>query len=256
MNIRDLHPEDEHGHEPPNGELLAAEYVLGIPDAVQRRDLQARIGRDPDFAARVAAWERHFGALLDEIAPASVPAHLWPRIRARLGWPAVEGERQRGLWHHVGFWRGAAGVATAAAIALVFVLRMPRPVAPPPPVVIVQPPAAPAALPVTTLARDNGSPAWLASIDAAHGTVLVVPVPTPADAEGRVPELWVIPPGEAPRSLGLVSTERSRTLAVPKALLRALAAGSTLAVSLEPPGGAPHGVPTGPITATGKIEAI
>lgn len=69
-------------------------------------------------------------------------------------------------------------------------------------------------------------------------------------------ELWLIPPGEAPKSLGLVSTDKTQSITVPKTLLRALAKGSTLAVSLEPPGGAPQGTPTGPIIAKGGIEAI
>jgi anti-sigma-K factor RskA len=71
-----------------------------------------------------------------------------------------------------------------------------------------------------------------------------------------VPELWLIPPGEAPRSLGLLTVDKTQLVIVSKALLRALAKGSTLAVSLEPAGGAPQGVPTGPIIAKGGIEAI
>lgn len=71
-----------------------------------------------------------------------------------------------------------------------------------------------------------------------------------------MPELWLIPPGEAPRSLGLLTVDKTQLVIVSKALLRALAKGSTLAVSLEPPGGAPQGVPTGPIIAKGGIEAI
>lgn len=85
---------------------------------------------------------------------------------------------------------------------------------------------------------------------------LVVPVPAPADAQGRVPELWLIPPGEAPRSLGLVSIDKAHTVSVPADIRRALAVGSTLAISLEPQGGAPQGVPTGPIVAKGGIQAI
>ena len=85
---------------------------------------------------------------------------------------------------------------------------------------------------------------------------MTAPASAPADVQGRVPELWLIPPGEAPKSLGLVSVDKAQLVVVPKALLRALAKGSTLAISLEPPGGAPQGVPTGPIIAKGGIESI
>jgi anti-sigma-K factor RskA len=146
-------------------------------------------------------------------------------------------------------------LAAAAAVAAVFFGRVQPPPAPPvtPPVAVLP---GESAQPVTTLARDDGTPGWLASIDAARGTVRMVPVPAPSDVQGRVPELWLIPPGEAPRSLGLISVDRTQLVVVPKALLRALAKGSTLAISLEPPGGAPQGVPTGPIIAKGGIETI
>lgn len=258
MNIRDPQFDEDAGHEPPSADVLAGEYVLGVLDAVQRRQVQARIEADPAFARLVAEWEQRFAALSDEIAPETVPAHLWPRIRTRLGWPAVEGER-RGVWQSVGFWRGATALAAAAAVAAVLIGRVPptpTPTPAPPPVVVAPPPppVVEPAKPVTTLAHDDGSPGWLASIDAARGVVTMVPVPAPADAQGRVAELWLIPAGEAPRSLGLVSTDKAHSVTVPDELLRALAQGSTLAITLEPPGGAPQGVPTGPIIAKGAIQ--
>lgn len=246
--------DDDFGPEPPDAELHAAEYVLGVLDATQRLQAQARIAADPAFAAAVADWERRLADLLDEIAPADVPAHLWPRLRTRLGWSPV-GDERRGLWQNLGFWRTATGLAAAAALAAVFVGRLPQPPVPPvAPPIAVEPPEQ--AKPVTTLAHDDGSPGWLASLDLKQGKVLMVPVPAPADAQGRVPELWLIPAGEAPRSLGLVSIDKAHTVAVPKDLLRALKPGSTLAITLEPPGGAPHGNPTGPIVAKGGLQTI
>jgi anti-sigma-K factor RskA len=118
------------------------------------------------------------------------------------------------------------------------------------------PPLAPVLGPsvVTPLAHDDGTPAWLVSVDRTRGTVAIVPVPGPRDPQGRVPELWLIPPGQAPRSLGLVSVDQSRTVAVPADLRAALASGSVLAVSLEQPTGIPHAAPTGPIIAKGAIR--
>ncbi|HEV8693389.1 MAG TPA: anti-sigma factor [Lysobacter sp.] len=254
MNIRDPQFDEGPGREPPSADVLAGEYVLGVLDAEQRRQAQARIIADPAFAHLVAAWEQRFGSLLDTIEPVAAPAHVWPRIRTRVGWSPVEGSKH-GVWQSVGFWRGMTALAAAAAVAAVFLGRVQQPPAPPvTPPVAVQP--GESAQPVTTLARDDGTPGWLASIDAASGTVRMVPVPAPADAQGRVPELWLIPPGEAPRSLGLISIDKTQLVVVPKALLRVLAKGSTLAISLEPPGGAPQGVPTGPIIAKGGIEVI
>jgi len=247
MSSHPIDPADAGGLEPPTPDLLAGEYVLGVLDEAQRRDVQARIAGDPTFARLVSDWERSLEPLHAEFAPAEVPASVWPSIRRRLGWEP-QPEAPRGLWWSVGFWRAATGFAAAAAVAAIVIGPQWQSPAPPP-VAEEQ-----AAKPVTTLAQDDGRPAWLASVDPVRGTVLMVPVPAAADSQGRVPELWLIPPGEAARSLGLVSIDKSHTVAVPAALRQALAAGSTLAVTLEPPGGAPAGVATGPIVAKGQIK--
>jgi anti-sigma-K factor RskA len=88
------------------------------------------------------------------------------------------------------------------------------------------------------------------------GKVLMVPVPAAADAQGRAPELWLIPAGGAPRSLGLVSIDRAHTVQVPASLRNDLINGSVLAITLEPSGGAPRGVPTGPVIAKGDIANL
>ena len=273
MNIRDLHDRDFEGREPPSADLLAGEYVIGVLDAEQRREAEARIARDPGFARLVAEWERRLAPLLDDLAPVEVPAHLWPRVRTRLGWPAVGDDSGRpaspsGLWQNVGFWRAAAGLAAAAALLAIiagpmdlFGPRGPGPVAVTPPVErppVERPPVEnpDAPKPVTTLAHDDGSPGWLASVDARAGTVLMVPVPAPADARGREPELWLIAPGGTPKSLGIVSINRSHTVKVPDTLRAGLTQGAVLAITLEPHGGAPHGVATGPIIAKGEIATL
>ncbi len=277
MNIRDLHHQEFDGHEPPSADLLAGEYVLGVLDADQRRAAQARIASDSGFARLVSDWEQRLAPLLAEFGDAEVPPHVWPRIRSQLGWPSVgtadAPAAKSGLWQSAGFWRAATGLAAAAALAAVAVGPLgllgdapdagpgpiatnpgPAPTPTPTPTPPVEDPSAPK--PVTTLARDDGSPGWLASVDRKDGTVLMVPVPTAADADGRVPELWLIPPGETPKSLGVVSIDRSHTVKVPDALRDALAQGALLAITLEPGGGAPRGIPTGPVVARGDIVTL
>lgn len=254
MSANDPRFDDAAGPEPPDADLFAAEYALGVLDAGQRLQAQARIAADPAFAQAVADWERRLASLLDEIASADVPAHLWPRLRTRLGWSPV-GDERRGVWQNLSFWRAATALAAAAALAAIFVGRPPQPPAPTPaPPVAVKP--AGQAKPVTTLVHDDGSPGWMASLDIKQGQMLMVPVRAPADAQGRMPELWLIPAGHAPLSLGLVSTEWPHTVAVPKQHQWALKPGSTLAVTLEPAGGAPQGAPTGPMVAKGGLQTI
>ncbi len=235
--------ESEPG-DPPDDELLAGELVLGVLGPAERERAQARAEADREFSARVAGWERRFAPWLAEVAPLAPPAQLWPQIRRRLGWDSTPAARA-GLWQSLALWRSAAALAAVAALAL----WLSRPQTPAPP-----PPESALAKAVTTLARDDGSPGWLASVDPAHGTVLMVPVPGAPDAKGRVPELWIIPAGEAPRSLGAVSITKSHTVAVPADSRSALVAGSVLAITLEPPAGLPHAAPSGPVIAKGAIQ--
>ncbi len=252
--------------EPTDDSLVAAEYVIGVLDATSRSLVQSRIESEPAFAALVMQWEYSFTAWLAAY-PQAVPAtHVWARLRIRMGWSAMDDAPVRPpatasgtAWQRIGFWRVTTALATAAAVVIAVLRLAPGPVAstvPAPASVAVTPQTAPEsqlARPVTTLAHDDGTPGWLATVDKTDGKVLMVPVPTPPDPTGKVAELWLIPPGQAPKSLGLVSTEKAHTIAVPDALKPDLADGAVLAITLEPPGGAPHGVATGPVLAKGLI---
>lgn len=261
MNARDLHDLHDDG-EPPSADILAGEYVLGVLDAAQRAEVERRIASDPGFARLVAQWENRLAPLLESLGTEAVPAHLWPRIRTSLGWPAATTASPR-IWQRTGFWQGMTALAAALALVAVFSRRDLEPTTPSPTPVAVTPtppttPAEPeqATKPVTPLLHDDGTPGWLASVDKAQGKVLMVPVPAAADAAGRATELWLIPAGGTPRSLGLVSINRAHTVAVPATLRDALVNGSVLAITLEPSTGAPQGIPTGPIIAKGDIANL
>lgn len=244
---------DPSGHEggvPPSDDVRAGEYVAGVLSAEDRRDVQARIARDEAFARLVEDWERRFSPWSARVPPAEPSAHVWPRIRSRLGWEPVQSARS-GLWNNAPFWRATAGLAAAAGIAAVALMLAGR-VPPPAPTVTEEQ----AAKPVTVLARDDGATGWIARIDAAQGKVLMVPVPVPADPSGRAHELWIIPAGGAPRSLGFVSNEKAHSIDVPPALRPLVASGATLAVTLEDQAGMPHRAPNGPVVARGNIRSI
>jgi anti-sigma-K factor RskA len=68
---------------------------------------------------------------------------------------------------------------------------------------------------------------------------------------GRSLELWALPRGAQPKSLGVLAGARSelKLLAVAD---RSLGDVPTLAISLEPPGGSPTGTPT-EVTFTGAV---
>ena len=103
--------------------------------------------------------------------------------------------------------------------------------------------------------RQDGSPAYSATIDMQRGMVVVMPLGGGSIDASRVPELWLIPADGKPRSLGLIKRDGAMTMRLPAAL-RGMAAGAMLAVSMEPPGGSPTGLPTGPVMAKGRIERV
>lgn len=232
---------------PPEHALQAAEYALGVLDAQARREAERRIADDPAFAAEVAAWEARLAPMLDEAVPVAPPDRAWPRIQASLG-HAASPEKTRGprasLWRSLPFWRtaGAAGFAFAAA-AMVYIA-------------VQRPPRIPASAPyVAAIVRDDGSAAYSATLDMQRGMLVVMPMGGATADAARVPELWLIPADGKPRSLGVIRRDGAMMLPMPAAL-RDMAAGAMLAVTMEPPGGSPTGLPTGPVMAKGRIERV
>ncbi len=63
-------------------QALAGEFVLGLADPAERRRLERRIERDPEFAAAVQAWQRHFSGLDATATPVTPSPDLWTRIEA------------------------------------------------------------------------------------------------------------------------------------------------------------------------------
>lgn len=65
-------------------DVLAAEYVLGALSSETMVAVEARIARDPDFAALVEAWRRDL-APLDKLAtPVDPPRDLFDNIMAKV----------------------------------------------------------------------------------------------------------------------------------------------------------------------------
>lgn len=258
-------PDDQ---DPRDGDVLAGEYVLGVLDASERRRVEQLIQDDPAFASEVLFWESRLAALADEIAPATVPDYVWARISSELGLaqaprpaPAAKPRRDT-FWENVGVWRllTAGGFATAAVclFALLNVVRAPQPDVPvAPPVVTVPEPAAPAGSTemASTLTQDDGEPGYVATMDAATGRITVTPLQPAAD-DNLVPELWLIPPDGVARSLGVFDESTSQSAKIPEDFIGLLSTEAILAITLEPPGGAPGGKATGPVVAKGGIQLL
>ena len=77
----------------------------------------------------------------------------------------------------------------------------------------------------------------------------------PARQAGRDYELWVLPKGGKPVSLGVLPSKGLFQRALSPAQEQALASSTQVAVSIEPAGGSPTGQPTGAIVFVAPLRA-
>jgi anti-sigma-K factor RskA len=220
--------------------LTAAEYVLGVLDATQRGAAERRIGRDPAFAREVAFWEERLGGLASAVPEIAPPRRLWSKIDDSLG---AGRAGTVGLWRSLSFWRslalGTSALAAACLAALIYVGAIGTTGAPL----------------VARLDADGGQAGFVAAVNTGEASLTIVPAAL-LGQEQKSLELWLIPPGDKPHSLGLIDPGRPVTIKVPKDLLTQVNNEAVLAVSLEPLGGSPTGQPTGPVIANGKLAQL
>jgi anti-sigma-K factor RskA len=230
-------------------EMLAAEYVLGTLDGMEREAVARRRARDSTLDAAITAWERRLVPFNHEVAPVDPPAGLLARIEARLANGASHSEEPAGqlirLERLVSRWRKATVAATALAASLALAIGLREAVWRPAPQSFV-----------AVFQKDDALPSFLLTIDLASRQLTVRPVAAERQPE-KTYQLWIASDrlGPAPRSLGLLddvpgSTSKSLTDYDSSLLQKA-----TFGVSVEPPGGSPTGRPTGPALHATLIPA-
>lgn len=232
--MSDNTPHDDTGPEE-RDTLLAAEYVLGTLDADARRAAGARAEVDAAFAGLIRDWEARLEPLNDDFDTAPAP-DLLPQIEAHLfGSTATAPSRKPRRWFSFG-WQGGA-LATAMAAALVFLA------------VLFWPPGpAPMVLQANLSAEATGL-RFDARWDAIAGQLEVARTTGDAAPEGQDYELWLIDESGVPRSLGVLREPLTQVQTT-------LAPGLTLAISLEPEGGSPGPVPSGPVLAAAPLDEV
>lgn len=230
------------GGQPEGDEALAGEYVLGVLPEAERRRVEARLSTDPRFAALVADWQAQLSALDAHYDPQNVPPAVLGKIETRL-FGATVGERGTGLWGSLAFWRGLALASLLVIAGLGAVATGVLPAR--------QPQLAADAPLVADLVGENAPIALLARFDPQAGTLDIVPAAAGTEQPKSL-ELWAVPGDGVPRSLGLVPPNGG-TISVDRSLIDMLGEGVTLAISLEPEGGSPTGVATGPILVAGPL---
>jgi anti-sigma-K factor RskA len=218
----------------------AAEYVLGLLTLEARQAFAARLARDPALQSEVRFWQESLVTFAEDVAPVAPPSGLKAQIEGQLFGARVKS----GWWTSVAFWRGVSFASLAAAAGLAFVLTQTPPTQ--------QGTEGPRY--ITQLGDETAEVQLVAFYDADREQLQIARAAGGARG-GRVLELWIIAPGGAPVSLGVLPAGEKASLTVPKDMGLQLA-GAILAISDEPPGGSPTGAPTGDVLATGVITEI
>ena len=234
-------------------QTLAAEYVLGTLDKDERDAVEARRVNEPLLEQAIVSWQAHLAGLNDYVQDAEPREGLFDEILAKLDQRTnkksmgnnslnsatsavvVEMEAMRVKLKR---WRFSALGASAIAACLAVFMVVKPPVAP---VVQANAPF------VAVFQADDKQPAFIMSLDIETRQLTVRPVSAQGQAEGKTYQLWIKADeiGPAPRSLGLlanVANPIQKQINYDPAVIRH----ATFGISVEPAGGSPTGVPTGP----------
>jgi anti-sigma-K factor RskA len=230
-------------------EVLAGEYVLGVLSSEARAKVAARIRSDRSFAAIVARWEQNLAELDQEYETVAPPNFILPLIETRLF--GVGAGRSRamsgsgvmaGLWGSVTLWRSLALMSIFLLVGTALFAERPE-----------TPGGGRAPLLAQMQGQNDAALSLVAHYTTGDGRLRLTPVANAA-AEPHSLELWMIHGSDPAVSLGVIPQSGDGAVVVPDSLRPVLGDGVTLAVSLEPLGGSPTGVATGPVLAAGPLR--
>ncbi|MDN0110548.1 anti-sigma factor [Yersinia mollaretii] len=211
---------------------LAAEYALGTLRGLARMRFERRFRRDPRLAADVASWQSLFTQLDNQLAPLEPPERVWKRLELEL--PLINIRHiKRNRWSYMGW---------ALAACLAAILIVPR--------LWVE---SPTAIPIAVLSNSQQNSQWVVSLEKSTRYLTLTPLNPVVVSSNNSLELWSIPAGEKPHSLGLLNAQGPTQLRLAE---NQLADHSLLAISLEPHGGSPTGQPTGAVLFSGPLQNL
>ncbi|AHM05678.1 hypothetical protein roselon_03420 [Roseibacterium elongatum DSM 19469] len=251
-------PDSMGGGLGPDDDALAAEYALGLLAPADAGLVELRMLDDLAMRRAVERWQAQLAGIAEaEVAPVPPPRHLKTSLDHRL-FGADGAGLAAPIWQRLGLWRALTGVATTVAAVAVGFAVLPL-IQPPDPGAAPEAPAVgipPGTILMTHLIPVEGSGLGIALTREPDGTLRVNRVagaPTP----GRAQQLWLITEGqEAPVSLGLLAEAQITTLTPEAEIAQLFEAGASVAVSDEPLGGSPTGLPTGAILALGALVPL
>lgn len=247
---------------------LASSYALGTLRGGARRRFETLAREQAPVRAAALIWQSRL-ASLNELQPQAQPSPaVWTRIdnlmqgekqssaqqaaRAQATLAAAEPVGLSGWLRSLTVWRtatAAGALATIAAVSLGIGMRqelggeIAR--------LQTQLQSAPQIEYVAVLADDKAAASMLVTFDPKAKKLTLQRVGGYQEAGDRSLQLWALPPGGGPKSLGVLGSDKLLHLTAGESDVREV---PTLAISLEPKGGVPSETgPTGPVLFKGAL---
>ena len=222
---------------------LAAEFVLGTMSARARRRFEIHLRSNPQLRRAVAQWENRLAPLADALPAIEPPARVWQAIKVRI---QIGGVVRSGFWQSLSFWRVSSFASGLLALVLIVFIAAPKP----------EGPLDAGRMVVVMNDLATKKPAMAASWEPGQRGSRTLRIRVMGHAEmapNTAWELWMLPGGDQkPVSLGLITTHETQVVRILEALAAKLDAAQGLAMSVEPAGGSPTGLPTGPVLYAGE----
>ncbi len=253
---------DIHRH-PDLLDRLAAAYAVGTLRGGARRRFETLARERAPVRAAALVWQSRV-ASMTELEPAVTPSPVvWTRIHN-----LIEAEREQaamaaaraapapppptGWWRSLALWRGAAGAgALATVLAVVTTVGLRDRLGAQIDELQAKLGNQPQIEYVAVLNDEQASASMLVTFDPKNRKLTLQRVGGYQEAADKSLQLWALPPGSKPRSLGVLSQEKLLQLAAGEGDVREVPA---LAISLEPRGGVPSETgPTGPVLFKGAL---
>ena len=244
-------PEQERG-------VLAGEHALGVLEGEELSVARRLVLSDPDFAAQVQWWDNRLAAMAEEAVSVEPSDGVWPAIEQRLGSLSV-GAREPTPLPTSGLYGpkllAALGATAAAAAAITLLVMSPATMAPSPAPAPTETQAPSTPRYVAQAQSEDGSIQLAGLVDPA-GNSLQLRVEGLAPAAGQSAELWAVPEGGAPRSLGAIPADGTVSIDLNAAQRSDLGQGAALAITYEDSATIPHPAPTSDILVVGPLTEV
>ncbi len=234
-------------------ELLSAEYVLGTLTGKARARFEKLMRERPYIQYSVDLWQDRFGSAVECLPDEKPSRHVWESIQKEIGYhhSSVNTQQTQPAATEPGWLAklfGGSGVWKAATAVMSLVLAT----------IVLSPekPSRQMAMPsyVAVLESDHQTPMMVTLGNNSKRVVSVRVMEMPQLTAEQDLQLWAVhAPKSAPIPIGLLRKDNMETqLQLSPSQWQRIDGAKTFAISFEPKGGSPSGLPTGKMMYKGQ----